>query len=84
MYLKSRKYYNFGTKDSRRAWHVVSAQEVKKKNSARLSEHVMIFGSSPSPFFSTKQRFLDFETPDELSNLHAEHLLLRGCVLRIF
>ena len=29
MYLKPRKYYNFGRKNSRRAWHVISTQELK-------------------------------------------------------
>ena len=28
IYLKLRKYYNFGAKSSRRAWHVIPAQKV--------------------------------------------------------
>ena len=37
VYLKTeRKYYNFGTKSSRRAWHVVPAQKVEEK----VEQHV--------------------------------------------
>ena len=32
MYLKLRKYCHFGTKNSRRAWHVIPAQEVNNSH----------------------------------------------------
>ena len=40
--MKLRKYYNFGTKNPRRAWHVVSAQEVDKDEHARIENEQWI------------------------------------------
>ena len=40
MYLKlSTKYCNFGIKNSRRAWHVVPAQEVETKKKKRKKDN---------------------------------------------
>ena len=37
MYLKLRKYCNFGTKNSRRAWHIIPAQEVNEIHNGKLA-----------------------------------------------
>ena len=38
IYIKLRKYCNFGTKDSRRTWHVIPAQEVKDSEVLKRKE----------------------------------------------
>ena len=53
IYLKLRKYCNFGAKNSRRAWHVFPAQEVNKIFSTR-----MILASIYIDF--DLQRFINF------------------------
>ena len=58
-YTKLRKYYDFGTKSSRRGWHVIPAQEVN-----RVMFHEAFFWSN-----STSVRFFKDRTESFLQTL---------------